>query len=452
MPGLDCGIDIGSTNLKVLLVGEEGRVRYARSLPSPRVTDGIGPVTDARALIDLLETLIIEGWAQAGGGVPLRSLAVAGVGEDGIGVDGGLTPVGPAIPWFDRRAGDEARSLQERFDCRARTGIAIGPDRTAAKWAWLHKNRPQELAAARWWIALTDYPAVWWSGEPFMSLSLAPRTACFDVVNRQWADDLLRAAHAPELPPLRCAGSIIGGVRRGRLRDSGAASAETIVAAGGHDHPVAAAVIRRLDRRGIVDSLGTANLLYGEARMDDALPQQPHLAFSLPPAGESTVACLGVLELGEALASAHEDAHIFQAFLQSCPLPGSPPGDPAELLTAAPHPHRIRRVLEAECLKARLVLDELKAAGVPDGPIYTSGGWSRSEGFMQLRASIFGRPLRVIADMEVTAMGAALFGAEAAAGKTLCPLGTRDIKHIDPVPGWIGAYKELYAQIRSLNL
>src|SRR5690349_684472 len=112
MPGLDCGIDIGSTNLKVVLVDAEGRIAYSRSLPSPRVPDEMGPVTDATALIAQLEGLIIEGWTAAGEGQALRSIAVAGIGEDGIGVGEDLVPTGHAIPWFDRRATKEADALQ----------------------------------------------------------------------------------------------------------------------------------------------------------------------------------------------------------------------------------------------------------------------------------------------------------------------------------------------------
>ena len=65
---------------------------HVRSIPSPRKDDGIGPVTDALDLVDRLEALIIEGWGQCGNGEPLRSIATAGVGEDGIGVDGDLRP------------------------------------------------------------------------------------------------------------------------------------------------------------------------------------------------------------------------------------------------------------------------------------------------------------------------------------------------------------------------
>jgi sugar (pentulose or hexulose) kinase len=69
---------------------------------------------------------------------------------------------------------------------------------------------------------------------------------------------------APILPPVVPAGTVPGSGRNGPLRKSGAASAATVVVAGGHDLPMAAATIRRLHLEALVDSMGTANLVYGE--------------------------------------------------------------------------------------------------------------------------------------------------------------------------------------------
>ena len=96
-----------------------------------------------------------------------------------------------------------------------------------------------------------------------MSATLAPRTACYDVYARRWIEPLLEAAGAPPLPPLRLAGTPVGTMRAGALIESGAASAGTLLVAGGHDHPIAASTIRRLAPSARVDSMGTANLVYG---------------------------------------------------------------------------------------------------------------------------------------------------------------------------------------------
>ena len=445
---LDCGIDIGSTNLKVVLIDCEGRTAFVRSVPAPRSSDGIGAVTDAAALVVLLEELIIEGWRQCAFGQPLRSITVAGVGEDGLGVRADLTPTGPSIPWFDRRADGEAAALSARWHLTARTGIAIAPDRTVAKFAWLRRNRAEELDQARYWIALTDYPAVWWTGRPFMSISLAPRTACFDIPGRQWVEPMLEAVGAPPLPPVTAGGTPLGSVRGGPLIWSGCASSRTVVAAGGHDHPVAASAFTRLHPGAIIDSLGTANLLYGELEPAQELPSREGLAFSIPPADNRRIACLGVLELSKSLPAVRQQDTAFRSFLANPSLPGSPPRFRGDLDESGPNPRSLRRALERVTLEARQLLTSMQDAGVEAGDIYTSGGWSRSRGFTELRASIFGRPINVADDVEMTAIGAALFGAMAAGASELGAIRSFAIERIDPVADWVPLYDKLFSEFQ----
>ena len=447
MPWLDCGIDIGSTNLKVVLVTEQAQMLHSCSVPTPRVHDGLGPVTDALGLVALVEDMIIEGWDKVGQGTPLRSIAASGVGEDGIAVTADLTPTGFALPWFDDRAREEARLLQQYSVFPNRAGIALGPDRTAAKWLWTHRHRPDELKRADSWIALTDFPAASWSGRAFMSASLAPRTACFDIHRRRWIAELMTATHAPAMPELLGAGTIVGTVSKGRLLTSGAASGQTLVVAGGHDHPIAASVIRRFDPTGIVDSLGTANLIYGEGRSIGGRALDCRLALSLPPDAGDGLAVLGVLELSAALQAVEAGAADVRSYLSNRTLPGQPPRNIAELdQPQAPLDMRIRRVLERESFRARAILDDMASLGVPSGAIYCTGGWARSHGLMKLRASVFGQTVKVINDMEMSALGAALFGAKAATGSLTCNLSNNDIKCVSPSLDWAAHYEALYGK------
>lgn len=444
MPALACGIDIGSTNVKVMLSDEEGRAVFTRAVPTPRLSDGFGVATDAAALVGLLETMVVEGWRELGAGAPLQAIATTGVGEDGVGTDADLTPTGLAIPWFDARAADEAAWLRASPAATPRAGIAIEPDRTAAKWSWLRRHKPEDLADARCWIALADFPSVWWSGRPFMSQSLAPRTACYDVFGRAWIEPLLAAAGAPPLPPLVDAGSIVGGVRGGVLRDSGAASSETLIVAGGHDHPVAASAIRRLDATARVDSIGTANLVYGEAPGPAVPYLDPFVCFSLPPSGAAGVSCLGVMEFSASLKAVRTDEALFRGVLADGRLPSAPPEvlEPRDIIESGAI--AVRRALERATFHARRMLSAMTDAGTPPGPIYATGGWSRSRALVELRASIFGQSIHVIDEPELTAIGAAYLAAQAATGVAPRLEATRRVVVIDPVNEWSTAYDRLF--------
>ncbi len=445
MANLTCGIDIGSTNVKVVLADESGRAVHTRSVPTPRVSDGNRPTTDATALVSLLEQMIVAGWREAGQNRPLLAIAAAGVGEDGLGVDTDLRPTGLSLPWFDNRATAEAAELRRSPAETPRAGIAVGPDRTAAKWLWLKRRKPDEFRSTRQWIALTDYPAVWWSGTPFISGTLAPRTACYDVYSRCWIVSLLEAAGAPLLPELCIAGKPVGTMRPGPLTESGVATTGTLLVAGGHDHPIAASAIRRLAPSARVDSMGTANLVYGEASGLAEPRFDPFIAFSIPPSGAPGVACLGVTELSAAMEAVCGTDGLLRQMLDAPRLSGEPMSD-----AAAPGDDpvtRIRRTLERTSLHARRMFIAMDDAGAPPGPIFSTGGWARSRAFLELRASIFGQPVHVIDEPELTAIGAAFLAFEGAQGLPPPLETTRGVTTVDPVAAWVPVYDAIFPTV-----
>jgi xylulokinase len=430
MSGAHCGIDIGSTNLKVVFLDDDGLVLKTLGTATPRVHDGIGPATDVMQLVDTLERLVIQGWRELHTDAPLASLACAGIGEDGVGLTAAGKPTGLAIPWFDKRATAEAARLARMHaELTLRTGHVIDNTTTAAKWLWTHHHAPAHLDEAQHWITVTDFPAAWWTRKRFLSCSLAPRTGCYDVSNRSWIAELLQAAHAPALPGILAAGDIVGGVQHGPLRESGAASSETLVVAGGHDHPVAASAIRRFQPHARVDSLGTANLIYGETTRVNHPAKETQLVLSLPPDGSIGLSCLGVIELNMLFSTLQEDPQDFHAFLSQ--------GD----FLRANHP--LRDMCVTSCLLARDFLQALSNAGVPEGDVFSTGGWSRSRAYMTLRASIFGQPIQALPELELTAIGAALFGVATATGKAASTIRAIDIETIEPKVAWQQAFEGL---------
>lgn len=458
---LVCGIDVGSTNVKVLLMSSSTRTLWSSSIPVPRVDDGIGLVTDAAALVKTLERMMIEGWAAVGSRQPLGAIAVTGVGEDGIPVDAELRPLDFAIPWFDRRASGQALGLQEQAGNDARSGVPIDFSRTAAKWRWLRDHRPKVMQTACHWIALTDYPAVWWSRKPFISETLAARTGCYDVFARRWMEHHLDAAAAPPLPPVVPAGKILGTVAQGNLTARGVASGSTLVVAGGHDHPVAASAVRRLDPAALVDSLGTANLMYDEIA-HIAPRSDPYVAFSVPALGRSGVACLGVFEFASSLEPfrRRDGGAMLRAVLAADRAPG-PPGYTDEIVEAlqrtlnpglsVPANHGVpalRAVLEATCMYARRMRAAIRQAGSTSERLYAVGGWARSRALMELRASVLGEPLFTIDEEELTALGVAMIANDAICGPGAVPL-RRDTQRVEPRADWQDTYQRIYPEVRE---
>ena len=294
---------------------------------------------------------------------------------------------------------------------------------------------------------MTDYPAVSWTGKPFMSNTLAARTACFNVYDRTWIRDLLDAAGAPALPPLLSAGDHVGTMRVGSLVESGAASTRTIVVAGGHDHPIAASAIRRHDATARIDSMGTANLVYSEAVGRAAPYFDPFMAFSVPPLSQEGVACLGVLELSEALAPLRTNESLFRAVLSSERIPGAPLDSPFSRDPISEETAAIRLALENASFHARRMFAAMDEAGAPPGRLYATGGWARSTAFLALRASIFNAPIHRIEEPELTAVAAAYLGAAAASGVSPRLDATRRVTTVDPIAEWARLYEAAFPDI-----
>ncbi|MFB9981406.1 L-fuculokinase [Mesorhizobium kowhaii] len=436
---LVCGIDIGTTNLKVALFDECNHLVWLRSEPTPRARDGFGLVTDAADLVRLIEQMVIGGWKEVGQARPIVAISSTGVGEDGLYVDAALDPLGPAIPWFDPRATSDANELASGTAATPRAGIAVDPTRSAAKWLWSARNLPEQVAAASCWLSLTDYPLVKWSGTPFISDTLAARTACFDPVERDWIASLMIASRAPALPRVVSAGTIIGMVASPELINSGAASSRTLLVAAGHDHPVAAHAIHQFAADARVDSLGTANVIYGETASVSLGAFDSTVAFLPSIEGEGTFACLGVFEFTAAVNRFPGGMEAIRRAMALESLPGTP-GDGSEDVSSE------RRLLEWATMNARHILERLNAYGVPQGPIYATGGWSRSNALLELRASMFGQPVHAPAEKELSVLGAALFAASAAG------LGTSiesPVTVVQPNKAWQPRYAEAFERFKA---
>lgn len=394
MDSLYCGVDLGTTNIKVLLCDLRGIVVAVRSCPTPRTTLDGATVTDPVSLLQAVETLLAAAWDDAGRRGRIAAISSAGVGEDGFFIDSSGMPSSMSIPWFDRRAEPEAMDLAQTCMVSQRTGIAFDATRTAAKWLWMRRHEPARPLEERW-VALTDWPLVAWSGRPIMTEALAARTACWDITRHAWLAEALKAAGAPPLPPVVAGGSVIGSLDAGSFPVRlGAADADTLVIAGGHDHPVAAAPIMMRYPGAIVDSLGTAELIHAETPMQ--LHTLDGLVRTIPAVPGMVDACLQVFEIDRFLSSLPP-----QPLREELVAEGSYDGFSMD----------IRQALEATCMVTAEILERMRLAGVPDGDLFVTGGRARSNRFMQLRADVIGRPILRVEEGELCALGAAIVAA-----------------------------------------
>jgi xylulokinase len=200
-------------------------------------------------------------------------------------------------------------------------------------------------------------------------------------------------------------------------------------------------MIQRIDPEARVDSIGTANVVYGETAGFALDRFDRYLAFMVPVQARTGVACLGVFEFSAAIRALEVRGVDLRAFLALPNIPGEPGFSlTPEALSADPSP---RAVLEMAAITARRMFDHMRSAGVHDGEIYATGGWSRSRSLLQLRANVFGRSLRVLSEGEPAVVGAALLAAEGLGQQVDFSTGITT-SAVDPDPRWLAFYEDRY--------
>lgn len=417
-----CGVDVGSTNTKVVVIAPEGEVLARASRPTPREPHDL--TVDATALIAAIEDMIAE---VCGARFVVHAVSTAGMGEDGILLGAELDPLTPALAWFDPRRQRVFAAIRGELGLDDDFDSETDPVRALAGWAWARAAAPG--ADAHCWVALTDAAAVAWSGRPFLSDTLASRTGAWRAADRAWSTARITATLGDEalLPPVVPTGDVVGALRSERLRASGVIAPEAIVVAGGHDHPIAGWGVDRMLPGAILDSMGTAEVVVTQSAESPARRRgDVEIAPGIRSSGTTV---LRVEELARNVQWVSQDAAVaarIRALLDGSAAPAAVlesgyfvpgrrgGGIPAYAVDAPADPHaRASAVLGALALAGREALAAVAERAAPDAEVRLAGGWTRSPGWLDIKAAVMGRRTAPILEPEVTAVGAALLAAAA---------------------------------------
>lgn len=121
--------------------------------------------------------------------------------------------------------------------------------------------------------------------------------------------------------------------------------------------------------------------------------------------------------------------------------------------------HLYRALIEATAFGTRVIVDALRAGGVPVGRVVAGGGLTRNRLLMQIYADVLGAPIEVAAASQASALGAAMLGAVAAgppagghasidaAAAAMAPAA---VDTYTPSPDAVGTYGALFELYREL--
>lgn len=482
------GIDVGTTGLKAVVAGPDGRLLgqagapYDTLRPQPGWTEQ-PPEWWWEACRSVLGAL------RAGGALrPEAAIAIGLTGQmhGSVFLDEADRVVRPAIMWNDQRTAAECEEIEERVGLprlidltgnRALTGF------TAPKLLWLRKREPESYGRTRHLLLPKDYVRLRMTGERATDVADASGTLLFDVRARKWSAEVVEALEVPPewLPPALESPEVSG-----RLTSKAAAAlglpAGIPIVAGAGDQAAGGVGSGAVEEKVITASLGTSGVVFSatlQPRVDSrarlhsfchAAPGLWHLMGVMLAAGGSYQWLADALrplseggKMEETLAALAEEAPAGSGGLVFLPyLAGerTPHADPlargAFVGLRAEHglPHLARAVMEGVAFGLRDSLELMRQMDVSAAEVRATGGGARSRLWRQILADVFGCPVVSLTADEGPAFGAALLAGVGAGVFESVPDACRSAirlgERLEPRRETVKVYEDLYRRYREL--
>ena len=423
MTDLVLGIDVGSSRIKALLIGPDGRDVAAAAVPTPFTAGAGGSGTEVTA--GALVGAVAEALEQLGGRERVAAVGIAGIAESGAPLDRSRGALAPILAWHDPRGEGVAERLSERFGTglHQRIGQRLRAVSSVAKLGWLADHG---VAGIERWLGVPELVLHALTGAEATEPSLAARTGCWDVGEGRWLEEVAEAAGfgVGVFPDVLPAGRAMGRVSPGaatRFR----LPAGVPVTIAGHDHlaGLAGSGAGPLD---LGNSVGTAETVIGRSStLPDVASAIDHgLAVTVFPGGDGWAVLASGARAGLAVSSAAAalgrseveldqlsvggtllDAPGLRESLEQRDPPRLPEGEPGDVW------HTLLDELASLTVAAAVRVVGLVG---PRRRLVVFGGGAASRPWVAAKAALAPLPVWRVAVPEAVSRGAAVYGGVAA--------------------------------------
>ena len=431
-----CGIDLGSTNIKIAIYSEDFKLIDRQSRPVDYIRENgfveFDATTYCEILVDLLRHMVRENNITS-----IRQIAFTGQAESLVvlGTDG--KPLMNAISWMDERSTEECKILEKQFTheiCEAVTGqMAVLPTWPATKILWLQRNKPAIYNAAATYMLLKDYVVFYLTGEKKCDMSIATFSFYFDIYKKCYWQEMLDAigVQMSQLPELVEPCSVAGTLKPELVP---AIAPGTAVNVGTLDHFAGMIGTGNIAPGGV--TLSTGPVMAMAVMAEEPVPQNTGIAMHygflpdthvmLPVVESGGVSlewfrrsCMKNItydEMNATLARRERNDLLFLPYLVGTSAPEFD-AEAKGVFWGLRQEHdcidMAGSIMEGVGYVLQKNLQHIHKNGIQLQNIIATGGGAKSPIWCQLYADITGLPVRIPAEKEAACLGAAMIAAVA---------------------------------------
>ena len=464
-------IDLGTTNIKTMIVNQDGTVLCEMSLATPIHYDGEIMEIDPEKLWDVVKMACTGLFHRCKRSDHVIAAAISSMAASFIPLDKNGRPLHKAIGWSDARSIPYMQKYMDAFLCGERIrecGQYPLPMYAPFKMQWFQDNYPELYKKVFKWVNVSEfiYYRLLGSGDFFTDYSIASRTMLFDDVKKTWNSNAMHYFSindewlAKPLP----GGTIIG--KAGKEAVSAGFSKDCAIILGGHDHMCACLGAGVVYPGTLLNSTGTSEALVTILRP----PYEVETVISLWTNTESVVFSEDLAQVayttasGRIFQSAEESFNSYDDTRDMPPLrePVFIPPQRAQVLSIKGGYQGLKAIFDAQTMiratrnglyyECRRTAERMLSGALGDTVLRCVGGHTKNLAELQIKSNIMGIPIEVLNETEISLKGAFIIAASALGffsdmKKTASEIYANMKKqHVYPVPEQTRLHDEIYRE------
>ena len=258
------GIDLGTSAMKCLVMGEEQEIIYSVSsdeIPLSNLRNGWSE-QDPESWIVALETCLKKLQLKIDF-QQIKSISFSGHMHGATCLNEKNEIIRPCILWNDTRSHQECEEIMRDNTVKDIAGNIAMPGFTAPKVLWLKYNEPENFKSINKVLLPKDFLRFYLTGDFYSDLSDASGTYWLDIAKREWSQKLLDAGsmQISQMPKV-CEGTDQTGTLKKEIADKYGFSQNCKVYGGAGDNAAAAVGLGIFEEGNVSLSLGTSGVIF----------------------------------------------------------------------------------------------------------------------------------------------------------------------------------------------